>query len=144
MKKTLILLFLGICTMVNAQDKKAQVVEELLEVTKVEASVPLIISSIMGKFKQRRTDIPDSYWKEIEKGVDYSSFINGARKLYNDNYTVAELEELVSLFKVGDMETYKQKSERITPQLYQVGNDFGQQTVQFIVEKMKAYKGKSF
>lgn len=141
MKKTLILLFLGVCTIANAQDKKAQVVEELLEVTKVEASVPLIVSSIMGKFKQKRTDIPESYWKEIESKVDYSSFINGARKLYNDNYTVAELEEMVSLFKAGDIETYQQKSERITPQLYKVGNDFGQQTVQFIVGKMKAYKG---
>lgn len=141
MKKTLILLFIGVCTMVNAQNKKAQVVEELLKVTKVEESVPLIVNSLMNKFKQKRTDIPESYWKEIANKVDYSSFINGARKLYNDNYTVEELEELVSLFKARDMETYKQKSERITPQLYQVGNDFGQQTVQFIVEKMKAYKG---
>ncbi len=141
MKKTLIILFLGICTMVNAQDRKTLVVEELLTVTKTKESVPLIVNSILDKFKEKRTDISDSYWVEINNGIDYRTFIDGARKLYNDNYTTAELEELVSLFKSGDMETYQKKSERITPQLYKVGNDFGQQTVQFIVGKMKAYKG---
>lgn len=141
MRKILILMVLGICTIANAQDRKAAVIENLLEVTQTKASVPVIVNSIMDKLKQKRTDIPETYWKDIEKGVDYSSFIDGARKLYNDNYTIAELEELVSLYQSGDIEIYKQKSEKITPQLYQVGNDFGQETVKFIVERMKAYGG---
>lgn len=141
MRKILILMILGICTIANAQDRKAVVIENLLEVTQTKASVPVIVNSIMDKLKQKITDIPETYWKDIEKGVDYSSFIDGARKLYSNSYTIAELEELVSLYQSGDMEAYKQKSERITPQLYQVGNDFGQETVKFIIEKIKAYKG---
>ncbi len=141
MKKTLILLFLGVFLSVNAQDKKAMVIEDILTITQTKESIPLIVNSIIDGFKQKRTDIPEEYWQEIKDGVDYITFLDNARKLYKENYNLSELEELVQMLKSGDIDTYKRKSEKIAPQLYQSGNEFGRKTVEYITLKVNNYKG---
>ncbi len=140
MKQALLILFLGIFTITNAQNRESQVVDELIAVTKVKESLPLMVNSIIDRFKQKSTNIPDTYWEEIKNSIDYFTFLEKVKKLYIENYNLAELKELVSLYKSGNIESYKLKLEKITPQLYQIGKEFGQQTAQFIVEKIKAYK----
>ncbi len=126
-------------SLMNAQDLKSSKVDELLQVTQVRETIPLMINSLVAKFKGQNTKIPDAYWEEIKGSIDYDSFINKTKKIYTDNYTIKELDELIAVYKSGDIETYKQKNERINSQVYQAGNEFGQIVVKQIATKIKAY-----
>lgn len=125
----------------TAQSAKTIKIEELLTLTRSKEMIPLIVNNIVDKFKGQNSKIPESYWEEIKREIDYDTFLNKTIDIYVNNYSIEELDEMINVFNSGDVEKYQELNQKITPLLYEAGNEFGQNTVKTITAKIKAYKG---
>ncbi|GGD08061.1 DUF2059 domain-containing protein [Hyunsoonleella pacifica] len=128
---------------INAQqnmDKKSVLLNKLFEVTQTEQIAPALVSTILNNFKKNASNIPSWYWEDIKRNIPYKEFNTKVKQLYMNNYSEKEIEELLTLYKPETMNVYKEKSKKIEPQLYLLGNEFGKNVVKIITNKIQTYK----
>jgi len=146
MKKSLIIIavtIFGLTTMQANEQRdptKDQLLEELFQTTNLYNMVPSLVKSIIITYKKKITNIPESYWDNLERSMDYSGFIQDAKKIYGRNYSEAELQEIIDAYNTKDLENYKLKSKRVEQELYALGNAFGKKAALDIVNKLQQYK----
>ena len=125
----------------SSADDKNELANKLMQVTQADQTAPTLIGIIINDFKKKAYTIPDWYWEEIRNEIPFGNFNHKVKQVYLKNYTNAELASLIKLYKPETMDAYKDKSKKVDKQLYQLGNEFGQEVVIIITEKLKAYKG---
>ena len=122
-KYSLIILLLLLFTVTRGQlnQSKEAVIDELIQVTKVEESTQYLVNMLID----RKGKVSAVRKEAIHKEIDYKGYYNKVRQVYRDNYTESELYELVAIKRSGNQALFKMKTEQVKDKLYLVGKEFG-------------------
>lgn len=139
MKNIFILTLLINSTLLFSQSKKDAMVNQLLEVIETKKETEGMMGGIIRQFIKKKPNVPQEIEQEIQNSLKYEAYYQKVREVYVNNYTEEELEELSSLFQQGKKEMYKAKTEKIKGLLYQIGKEFGKESVQIINDRLSKY-----
>jgi hypothetical protein len=141
MKFLLGIIFLSVTSSsISQNNNKAKSIDLLLEEIKAKESTELIIGAVIKQYLNKTPNAPSSIDKEINKSIDYSSYYIKVRDTYNKAFSESEIKELIYIHQSGNKELFKKKSERVSNELYDIGNSFGKEAVKIIVAKLKPYQ----
>jgi len=114
-------------------------VDRLLKETKVLDGTPEFIGSLIKQEMASKPAAPQSMEQLIQDEIDYKSYFASLRQLYSMAYSESEMEELIQVFKSGDIALYKEKSSAVKEDLYRIGADFGRESMRIIQMKLAPY-----
>ncbi|GAL85774.1 hypothetical protein MYP_3003 [Sporocytophaga myxococcoides] len=121
------------------KDSKEKFVDELLRLTKTRESAEVVINSIIRKQVQNKPKAPSNIEFEIKKSINYETYLNQVKRIYYSNYSELELKELIKIYREGDFELFKSKTQKIEKPIYDVGLAFGKDCAKIINDKLKNY-----
>lgn len=140
MKKVLIVLMMFNFTMIYSQNNdKLSLIDTLLIETNARLGTEQIMSGIIKQFMSRKPNAPKSLEQEIQKKIDYNEYMKKVKSAYNTTYTKSEIQELIEVHQSENQELFKQKSEKISKALYDIGSNFGKSAVEIIKTKLQSY-----
>lgn len=127
-------------SMVNGQsESKSKAIDALLIETKAKESTQQIMFGLIKQSISKKPNAPKSLDHEIQNSLDYEGYIIKVKAAYDKAYTKEEINELTQLHKSGEINKYKEKSERVTKALYDIGVEFGRESVVIIQKKIQSY-----
>lgn len=133
-----LLVLCTICTM-GQKFINTELIDELLKENKTLFSTKQIIGGIIKQHLRNKPHAPKSLELEIQNALDYKGYIEKVRKIYRDSFTENEIKELISLHRLGNIELYKKKNDRVSKPLYSIGSEFGKDALKIINSKLQQY-----
>lgn len=118
---------------------KTKAIDALLIENQAKAGTEQIMLGLIRSYMGKKPNAPKSLEQEIQNSLDYDGYMIKVKAAYNKIYTEAEIKELTELHKSGNTELYKQKSERVAKLLYDIGSEFGRESVKIITTKLQPY-----
>jgi len=122
----------------HAQSEKSEAITILLKETKAEEDSRELMSVLIKEFLKRKPNAPKSIEREIHNAIDYKAYMNKVKATYDESYTEEEIRDLTQLYKTNK-ELYKQKSKKVEKALYNLGTEFGRQSVGVINAMLQFY-----
>jgi len=123
----------------SQEDSKSKAIDALLEENKARENTEQIMLGLIRSYVNKKPNAPKSLEQEILKSLDWKSYMAKVKAAYAKAYTEEEIKELTELHRSGKMEQYKQKSERVSQALYDIGSEFGRESVKVIQQKLQGY-----
>ena len=114
--------------------QKAKVVQEILTLSRTQEKVKAAAGSIIQNMQKQRPQVSAQKWQKISAAINYTSFMNKMASIYETNYTLEELNQMVTLLKKGDASGFQLMAKRIEGPSYSVGKEFGK-SIQALIEK---------
>jgi len=134
-----IFVLMGTTLSYGQNSSKSKALDALLVETQAKESTQQIIEGIIQQYMAKKPNAPKSIDQEIQKSIDYESYMKNIKAAYAEAYSELEINELIKIHKSGDQQLFKKKSERVAKPLYDIGNAFGKEVVQVIVDKLQPY-----
>ena len=97
----------------------------------------------MGQFRQTMTQIPEAFWTELDKEIDYNELLNKLLPVYDAHYTHDDIKALLAFYRspIG------QKSIRELPAIMQessaIGRAWGEAAGRRVAEKIQRAQADS-
>jgi hypothetical protein len=134
-----IVVMLSMSIAYGQNSSKSKNIDVLLVETQAKETTQQIIEGIIRQYIAKKPNAPKSIEQEIQKSIDYESYMKNIKAAYAEAYSELEINELIKIHKSGDQQLFKKKSERVAKPLYDIGNAFGKEVVQVIVDKLQPY-----
>lgn len=139
MKPLIILIFLFCSSGLYAQYNKMKKIDIFLKETEALVSTKKLLAGIISQKSRKKQNAPKNIEETIQASIDYESYIDEVQEAYVATYTEDQIDELLKIYRSGDMEYYKKKTESVSKKLYEIGTAFGKESVALINEKLKTY-----
>lgn len=109
MKRILIGTFvlMGTTLSYGQNSSKSKVIDALLIETQAKESTQQIIVGIIRQYMAKKPNAPRSIEQEIQKSIDYESYMKNVKAAYEEAYSELEINELIKIHKSGDQQLFK-------------------------------------
>lgn len=126
MKTIVLTLTLLVTTTLFAQDKYDTFIQKM----KVENEIKIFVNNYIDKLATHSNGINAAQWSQIKSKIDYSPYFMGIKAVLMNNYTTAELDEIVQandiISPVNDTGQFIFKPKPIVKeQFYKISRTFG-------------------
>ncbi|CAD0001368.1 hypothetical protein [Flavobacterium salmonis] len=126
MKTIVLVTLLLVTTTFFAQDKYDQFMQKI----KIENEIKGYVNNYIDKLANQSNGVTAAQWSQIKTKIDYSPYFLGVKSVLMNNYTPAELDEIVQandiVSPVNDTGQFIFKPKPVVKeQLYQISRTFG-------------------
>ncbi|WP_123921972.1 hypothetical protein [Flavobacterium sp. LM4] len=126
MKTIVLVTLLLVTTTFFAQDKYDQFMQKI----KIENEIKGYVNNYIDKLANQSNGVTAAQWNQIKTKIDYSPYFLGVKSVLMNNYTPAELDEIVQandiVSPVNDTGQFIFKPKPVVKeQLYQISRTFG-------------------
>ncbi|SFE48441.1 hypothetical protein SAMN05216167_114114 [Spirosoma endophyticum] len=132
-----ILISLTVSLTTHAQTKKQEDIRQLMDLMGTTSLMKQTMSLSIEQQKKVNTNLPEEFWKILDKEADYEDLFNQLIPVYDKHYTHDEIKELLAFYK----SPLGQKTIKELPTIMQessaVGRVWGEQLGRRAAEKMK-------
>jgi hypothetical protein len=120
-------------------------VRELLELTGATDMATQVMGTMMPQFKMMVPNVPESVWKDLEKEIDAKSLVELTIPIYIKEFTEKEIDAMLTFYRTPEGRSVVKKLPTVMMQSMMVGQEWGQQAAQRVLERLKAkgYEPKS-
>ncbi|GAB3568111.1 hypothetical protein GCM10027578_20210 [Spirosoma luteolum] len=140
-----VLLLVGLPFAGSAQSAptKQEDIRQLVAVTGTIDLMKQSMQRMMGQFRQTMTQIPEAFWTELDKEIDYNELLNKLLPVYDAHYTHDDIKALLAFYRspIG------QKSIRELPAIMQessaIGRAWGEAAGRRVAEKIQRAQADS-
>ncbi|WP_026631531.1 DUF2059 domain-containing protein [Dyadobacter alkalitolerans] len=138
-----LLLVLSCVTFSNAQgntEYKAKL-KKMFEASGSEKSYKVAIEQMFTMFKQQKTTVPDSIWKQFEGEflkTSLDDLVEMLEPVYVKSLTQDDLQQLIAFYETPVGKKYASKTPIIMQESMQVGQQWGRKIAMEFQEKLKA------
>ncbi|TGD56846.1 DUF2059 domain-containing protein [Flavobacterium humi] len=84
----------------------------------------MMVNSMIDAYAKQKPNIPAAVWQDIKKLHFNDVYLKEVKKVFQENYTEAEVKDLMATVDKYGINAYKPKPA-ITEKLYEVGKNFG-------------------
>ncbi len=142
MKRVIILVVVCLsCVYGHAQSPEyASRLKTMLRLSGGEQTFQAAIDQMMSMVKQNNASVPEEIWAEMETEFKKTSIDDLVTKLvpiYSQHLTLEDLNGLIEFYKTPVGKKFAEKTPLITQQSIQVGQQWGMEVGQKIVNKIK-------
>jgi hypothetical protein len=136
---TIVVALLGMVVMNTAIASQAteKSIRELMSLTGSGDLGMQIMNNMVVSLKQIKPEIPDSFWEGIVKEV------NAIIPVYQKYYSEEDLREVIEFYRTPAGQRLIQVQPHVFQESWQVGQEWGRQVAERVLEKSKAYENKS-
>ena len=121
----------------QSQNEKQELATQLVKEMKARENAKAMVEGMINMYKKRQPNVSEAVLEEVKKNTDYASYEKDVIKAYSDTYTTEELKELLNLLALPDKTAFKEKNQKVSGRLYQIGQAFGQKFGSTIQQKMQ-------
>ncbi|MBX2944360.1 MAG: DUF2059 domain-containing protein [Cyclobacteriaceae bacterium] len=135
-----VLLTLFFVTAATAQDSYTVLVKKYFEASGSAEAFKGAITSMMTNFKSMNNQVPDEFWKEMEKEMLSTSIDDLVKMMvpvYKAHLTEADLKDIVKFYETPSGKKLAQKTPVITQESMQAGQVWGQAVAAKVMKKMQ-------
>jgi uncharacterized protein len=144
----LLLLLLGPPETGAAMDRaKYEDLKSLLQamdsLKRVRQTIDLVLPQILAKLKEGKPNIPDTVWDQLSREAEEqfraasSEFEEPLIVIYDDNFTAAEVKELLAFYVSPIGRKWVAQLPKITEQSFALGKTWGERVTRRIVETIR-------
>jgi len=134
--KQLFFLKLLLLTFSSFGQTKEQDIQELISVLQIKSTMQTMVSESIELYKKQKPFVINQVWENIKNSVDYTVYLNSVSSVFSNNYTQAQIKQLISLTikaKPGKQPKFK---PAVKEQLYNASNKFGKKFALALKEKV--------
>jgi hypothetical protein len=132
-----LMLALTILLATNIYSQKLDKYDLLINKIKIREQSDVMIAQMVDAYAKQKPNVPLKVWQEIKKTPFSNSFLADVKKLFKENYTIKEVDILISTIDKYGANVYEPKPE-ITQKMYDLGKVFGKSVGNQIVVKLKS------
>lgn len=143
MKKILIIAFLSLtslfCFGQNDTEYKSAL-QKLMAISGSEKSYQVAIEQMMATLKQQKSDVPDTFWTEIEtefKKSAMTELLDLLLPVYQKHLTLADVKEITAFYETPSGKKFAEKTPLILNDSMVVGREWGMMIGKRVVDKIK-------
>lgn len=97
-----------------------------------------IVEQMFSSFKKMLPNVPEEAWDEIMKEISAKDFIDMTVPIYVKHFTVAEMKAIIAFYETPAGAKMIAVMPEITRESYEVGNRWGKQLSQRVIERLRA------
>jgi uncharacterized protein len=148
MKNLTLTLFALIITFhVSAQieDEFSKDIRKFFEINGTRQTIPLVMDQMITQVKPLFPSVPDKYWsvfKEEMSGNGMEDFYKEIIPIYKKYFTHQEIRDIIDFYETPTGRKFSEKTPFVTQEAMLVGQKWGSEIGQKIIEKLeeKGYK----
>ncbi|MEI9919409.1 MAG: DUF2059 domain-containing protein [Bacteroidota bacterium] len=132
--------FLCVAFVAQAQDSYSKKIKEYLEATGSVQGFKVAVKSMMGTFRQSKSNVPAEVWDEMEKefmGTTIDDLVALLAPIYKQHLTESDLDEIIKFYKSPVGLKMAEKTPIIAQQSMQAGQEWGQKLAEKVAAKLK-------
>ena len=143
MKKSLVILLVAIaCSLsVSAQSKTYNAtLKKYLEASGSMNAFKSAVSSMMGSFKNMNANVPDEFWKELEKeflSTSLDDLVTMLTPVYEKHMSEADLNEIIKFYNSPVGKKLSEKTPDIMNESMLAGQTWGAGVGEKVMKKLK-------
>lgn len=118
---------------------KEEAIDALLLESRAKEVTEQLMQGLISSYVDKKPGAPESLKQDIFESLDFKAYLKQVKAAYDRAYSKEEIIELTKLHKSNKMEAYKQMSESVSKDLYNIGTEFGRESVKLIQEKLSDY-----
>lgn len=134
------LLTIFVITSASSQDSYTILVKKYFEASGSAEAFKGAITSMMTNIKTMNNQVPDEFWKEMEKEMLNTSIDDLVKMMvpvYKAHLTEADLKDIVKFYETPSGKKLAQKTPVITQESMQAGQVWGQAVAAKVMKKMQ-------
>lgn len=137
MKKILLAALLVVSVTAFAQKTaKQQDIQKLLTVMQVKPNIQKLVDGAVELYKKQKPAVPQQVWNEIKNKVDYNTYVSKITTIYSNNYTQAEIKELIKIIPTLKPNQQPPLKPAVQEQTYNASNEFGKNFSTLVKEQL--------
>lgn len=141
MKMPLLLLsiMLGLATGSYAQKASRDKVIKLLKTSGTEETIQKTMQLSIGNFKNMpgADSVPNDFWENFMKEIDYSELTNMYIPIYQEQFTDSDIDALIKFYESPIGKKFVEKTPIITSESMKAGQEWGMNLGMKIMQKMQ-------
>ncbi len=112
-------------------------IEELLAITGADTTIP-ILEQMIAQFRTLTPNVPDEWWDGFMEKAIATDFNALLIPIYERNYTAAEIDGLIEFYQTPLGQSLLQKAPVVAQESIAVGQAWGMEIAQELVEELEA------
>lgn len=109
----------------------------LLNRMNIKKQSELMVDQMIDAYAKQKPNVSPSVWNELKNQKLSSSYLLEIKKIFKENYTPKEVDNLITTIDKYGINAYTPKPE-ITQKMYDVGKQFGKNLGNQILIKLKS------
>lgn len=103
----------------------------------VKTNMQKLVDGTIELYQKQKPAVPQQVWDEIKNKLDYISFVNKVSAIYDNNYTQAEIRQLIKIIPSSKPKQQPQLKPAVQEQSYNFSNEFGKNFSSIVKEELK-------
>jgi hypothetical protein len=134
---------LGLAAVVTAQSSQPQSsskeakIRELMHMTGAAKMGIQIVDQMINQFRKTETNVPASFWDDVRAGFNPEELENRAVPIYAKHFDETEIQQIIAFYKTPIGQKMLKELPGIVSECVEVGQRWGQEIVQKIIERLK-------
>ncbi len=134
----LVLITLSAVCLLSAKPASEKSIREFMDVTGSGELGIQVMNQMIPSLKQLAPDAPDSFWDDFRKEVSADELISLIVPVYQKHFTEDDMKALIAFYKSEAGKKYVSKLPAISQESMQLGQNWGQQLAQKVLQKYSA------
>eukprot|EP01156_Anaeramoeba_ignava_P013919 Anaeramoba_ignava/a607781_366.p1 GENE.a607781_366~~a607781_366.p1 ORF type:complete len:144 (+),score=44.32 a607781_366:26-433(+) len=122
-------------------EQKLADIRKLLELMNSAELGKSVFVSVIQNFRQMYDDVPSEFWDEVEKEVNYDRLIELIIPVYDKNLSHEVIKSAIEFYETKNGQELVKALPQISQESMAVGNTWGMELGQLVVEKLSLYQG---
>lgn len=113
---------------------------KLLELSGAQQMGKQMISQMLGMMRQNATDVPEDFWRTIEKKLDFSALLDELAGLYARHLSHDDVTQLITFFSSPVGRRFVAVQPRVMQDSVAISQKWGQQFMQQVMQELERAK----
>ncbi|MBK6846754.1 MAG: DUF2059 domain-containing protein [Proteobacteria bacterium] len=113
---------------------------KLLELSGAQQMGKQMISQMLGMMRQNATDVPEDFWRTIEKKLDFSALLDELAGLYARHLSHDDVSQLITFFSSPVGRRFVAVQPRVMQDSVAISQKWGQQFMQQVMQELERAK----
>lgn len=118
-----------------AQQTKQQDIKHLIELIQIKPTMQNMVQQGIEYYQKQKPAVPQQVWKDIKSSIDYQPYLNLVEQIFDENYTQAEIKNLIAEAKINPKKPPLFKNI-VQQKLYDAGKEFGTNYGNFVTQTL--------
>jgi uncharacterized protein len=127
---TILTFLVGTTSLFAAQEidsEKRKEIAKMLQLTGMEKLMDQMKGQIIGSFKARRPNLPESVWKSLDENFDMNELLEMIIPIYDKYYTLEDLKAVNAFYSTPAGQKILSTLPQVMQESMQVGQKWGEQ-----------------
>ena len=120
--------------------EKRKQIEKMLELTGMEKLMDQMKGQLIGSFKARRPDVPESVWKSFHRNLDMNELLEMIIPIYDKYYTLEDLKAVNAFYSTPAGQKILSTLPQVMQESMEIGQKWGEQVGLKIARELSRHR----